>query len=76
MGDGQLNVLSTPARQALLAATCKIYAAQVEKGDEAAALDARTTVSPTEVMVTASGLLNAVNLAAFELGLWQSWTGR
>lgn len=76
LSDGRLTVLSTKARQALLAATCKIYAAQVEKGGEASALDARSTVSPTEVMVTASGLLKSVNLAAFELGLWQSWTGR
>ena len=34
------------------------------------------TVTPTEVMVTASGLLRAANLAVFELGMWQSWTGR
>ena len=33
-------------------------------------------VSPTGVMLTASGLLRAANLAVFELGMWQSWTGR
>jgi hypothetical protein len=27
-------------------------------------------------MVVASSLLKAVNLAVFELGMWQSWTGR
>jgi hypothetical protein len=26
--------------------------------------------------LTASGLLRAANLAVFELGMWQSWTGR
>jgi hypothetical protein len=26
--------------------------------------------------VTASGLLKSANLAVFELGMWQSWTGR
>ena len=41
-----------------------------------AALSQRTTVTPTEVMITASGLLRAANLAVFELGMWQSWTGR
>ena len=30
----------------------------------------------TDVMVAASGLLKAANLAVFELGMWQSWTGR
>jgi hypothetical protein len=27
-------------------------------------------------MLTASGLLRAADLAVFELGMWQSWTGR
>jgi hypothetical protein len=36
----------------------------------------RNTVSPTEIMTTTSGLLKAANLAVFELGMWQSWTGR
>jgi hypothetical protein len=27
-------------------------------------------------MVTASGLLKAPDLAVFELGMWQNWTGR
>jgi len=27
-------------------------------------------------MIAASGLLKAANLAVFELGIWQSWTGR
>ena len=59
-----------------MAAACKAYAAQIEAGNPIAALAQRTTVTPTEVMVTASGLLRAANLAVFELGMWQSWTGR
>ncbi|HLH95551.1 MAG TPA: hypothetical protein VKW08_10590 [Xanthobacteraceae bacterium] len=76
LANGQLDLLSAEALQALMAATCKAYAARVEAGNPAAALAQRTTVSPTEVMVTASGLLRAANLAVFELGMWQSWTGR
>jgi len=59
-----------------LVATVQAYAAQIEAGNPIAALAQRTTVTPTEVMVTASGLLRAANLAVFELGMWQSWTGR
>ncbi len=59
-----------------MAAACKHYAAKIEAGEEVLPLRARTTVTPTEVMITASGLLRAVNLAVFELGMWQSWTGR
>jgi len=76
LADGRLDMLSAPALQALMAAACKAYAAQVEAGNPMAALAQRTTVTPTEVMVTASGLLRAANLAVFELGMWQSWTGR
>jgi hypothetical protein len=76
LADGRVDLLTPPALQALMAAACKAYAAQVEAGNPMAALAARTTVTPTEVMVTASGLLRATNLAVFELGMWQSWTGR
>ena len=76
LADGRVDMLSAPALQALMAAACKAYAAQVEAGNPMAALAQRTTVTPTEVMVTASGLLRAANLAVFELGMWQSWTGR
>jgi phage I-like protein len=76
LADGRLDMLTPEALQALMAATCKAYAAQIEAGNPLAALARRTTVTPTEVMVTASGLLRATNLAVFELGMWQSWTGR
>lgn len=76
LANGNLEFLSAEALQALMAASCKAYAARVEAGNPAAALSQRTTVSPTDVMVTASGLLRAANLAVFELGMWQSWTGR
>jgi hypothetical protein len=76
LADGRIDLLTPQALQALMAATCKAYAAQIEAGNPMAALAQRTTVTPTEVMVTASGLLRATNLAVFELGMWQSWTGR
>jgi hypothetical protein len=76
LAQGRIDMLTPPALQALMAAACKAYAAQIEAGNPMAALAQRTTVTPTEVMVTASGLLRAANLAVFELGMWQSWTGR
>lgn len=62
--------------QALRAAVCKTYAAQVPAGDELLPLAERGGATATEVMVTASGLLKAAKLAVFELGMWQSWTDR
>ena len=76
LASGKLDTLTPQALHALTGAVCKTYAARVEAGEKLLPLGQRTTVTPTEVMVTASGLLRAANLAVFELGMWQSWTGR
>ena len=33
-------------------------------------------ITATEVMVTVTAMLKAVNLQVFELGMWQAWSGR
>ena len=70
------DALSVEAMQALMGALCRVYSAQVEAGAKFTPIAEGQVVSPTGVMVTASGLLRAANLAVFELGMWQSWTGR
>src|SRR5262249_2462118 len=70
------DVLSVGARQTLMSALCRVYSAQVESGARFTPIPEGQVVSPTGVMLTASGLLRAANLAVFELGMWQSWTGR
>jgi hypothetical protein len=70
------QALSEDAMQALMGALCRVYSAQVESGARYTPIAEGQIVSPTAVMVTASGLLRAANLAVFELGMWQSWTGR
>jgi hypothetical protein len=70
------NVLSAEAMQTLMSALCRVYSAQVESGARFTPIPEGQVVSPTGVMLTASGLLRAANLAVFELGMWQSWTGR
>jgi hypothetical protein len=70
------DVLTPNAIQALMAAACRSYSAQVEASGNFPPLAARSRVTSTDVMITASGLLKAANLAVFELGMWQSWTGR
>jgi hypothetical protein len=68
--------ISEEAMQALMGALCRVYSAQVENGATYTPIPEGQAVHPTGVMVTASGLLRAANLAVFELGMWQSWTGR
>jgi hypothetical protein len=70
------QALSAKAMQTLMGALCRVYSAQVEGGATYTPIAEGQVVSPTAVMVTASGLLRAANLAVFELGMWQSWTGR
>jgi hypothetical protein len=76
LAEGRPDALSTEAIQALMAAACRSYSARVEAVGDFPPLAARSLVSSTDVMVTASGLLKSANLAVFELGMWQSWTGR
>src|SRR5262249_8713981 len=77
LASGRRDVLSTGALQALMAAVCKTDAAQIEAGEQLPPRPARGGgATATDVMITASGLLKAANLAVFELGMWQSWTGR
>jgi hypothetical protein len=73
--EGKLDMVSAEALQKLLAAACRLYTTRVDAGEQLAAV-AKNSISATDVMVTASGLLKAVDLAVFELGMWQSWTGR
>jgi hypothetical protein len=73
--DGKLDMVSTEALQKLIAAACRVYTARREAGEEFMPIP-KNSISATDVMVTASGLLKAADLAVFELGMWQSWTGR
>ena len=75
IADGRLDVVTPEALQALMAAACRLYTARREAGEQFM-LVAKNSISATDVMVTASGLLRAADLAAFELGMWQGWTGR
>jgi hypothetical protein len=75
LADGKLDAISAEALQALIASACRLYRARREAGEEFAPVP-KNSISATDVMVTASGLLKATDLAVFELGMWQNWTGR
>jgi len=75
VADGKLDLVSADALQKLIAAACRVYSARTEAGEQFTPVP-RNSISATDVMLTASGLLRAADLAVFELGMWQSWTGR
>jgi hypothetical protein len=76
LGEGRLDALTPEALQAVLAALARTYSAQNERELRFLPIPERSQVMDTDVMVLASALLKAVNLEVFELGMWQSWTGR
>jgi len=75
IADDKLDEVTAEALQKLIAAACRSYAARVAAGEQFTPV-AQNAISATDVMVTASGLLRAVDLAVFDFGMWQSWTGR
>ena len=76
LAAGRTDLLSAEALQALMAALCRTYGAQIEAGFGTLPLKGQGDVTNTDVMIMASALLRSADLAVFELGMWQSWTGR
>jgi len=58
--------------QRLLSAAVRLYSAKAERDGIFPAVPAGT-ITATDAMIVAHGLLQAVNISVFELGLWQSW---
>ena len=73
--DDKLDTVSAEALQKLMAAACRVYTARRQAGEQFAPVP-KNSITATDVMITASGLLKAADLAVFELGMWQNWTGR
>ena len=71
-GDG----LGDAEVQALLGAAVRLYAQRSAERDEPLpAFDAaQAGVTATDAMLATTAILRAVNVATFELGMWQSWT--
>ena len=76
LADGRLDILTPQALQALMASLCKFYAASIEADRVFPLLADRSSITGTEVMIACGALLKSANLQVFELGMWQSWTGR
>jgi hypothetical protein len=63
--------------QAALADAVRAFAERAaEKDNGLSAFPPEQSVTATDVMVTCTAMLKAVNLQLFELGMWQSWSGR
>jgi hypothetical protein len=70
------DVLDDAEIQALLGAAVRLYAQRAAMRDEPLpAFDAaKSNVTATDAMMATTAILKAVNVATFELGMWQAWT--
>ncbi len=75
VAGGDLGALTPEAVQALMAALCKLYAANVDAGNKYPVVSSRMAITGTDSMILCGALLKAVDLQVFELGMWQSWSG-
>lgn len=62
--------------QEMLANAVRLYAERASERDGALPAFAPDAATATDVMVTVTAMLKAVNLQIFELGMWQAWSGR
>ena len=63
--------------QNALAQAVRSYAERAAETDNAlSAFTPAAQMTATEVMVTVTAMLKAVNLQVFELGMWQAWSGK
>jgi hypothetical protein len=72
--------LSDAEVQSMLATAVRLFAGRAQEYAEArgSALPAfgPEDANATEVMVTVSAMMKAVNVQVFELGMWQAWSGK
>jgi hypothetical protein len=61
--------------QTMLAKAVKLYAERVDRDGPLPAF-AADDATATDVMVTVTAMMKAVNLQVFELGMWQAWSGK
>lgn len=62
--------------QDMLAKSVRLYAERVAEREDGLPAFAPDAATATDVMVTVTAMLKAVNLQIFELGMWQAWSGR
>ncbi len=62
--------------QKMLANAVRLYAERAAERDDALPAFPPEATTATEVMVTVTAMLKAVNLQVFELGMWQAWSGQ
>ena len=62
--------------QTMLANAVRLFAQRAMERDGALPAFGPEDANATEVMVTVTAMMKAVNVQVFELGMWQAWSGK
>jgi hypothetical protein len=62
--------------QTMLANAVRLFAERAAERDGALPAFGPEDANATEVMVTVTAMMKAVNVQVFELGMWQAWSGK
>lgn len=73
--EGALDDIDPRELQRLIAAVVCQYAMLADSPGCYFPIVPEGTITATDAMIVSSALLKKVNIAVFELGLWQSWAG-
>jgi hypothetical protein len=72
--EGALETLDSDGLRKLVGAALREYAKRADSQGYFPIVP-NSTITATDAMIACTALLKSVNIAVFELGLWQSWAG-
>jgi len=58
----------------LFASVVRLYAAKAQIGNPPRPFARNSGITPSDVMISATAMLEGVNVPLFDLALWQSWS--
>jgi hypothetical protein len=73
--EGQLDRIDDAALGQILAAVVRAYAAKVQQTDTAQPFGGNSTMTPTDVAIACTAMLDSVQMPVFELAMWQDMSG-
>ena len=72
--DNKLADVSDASLAQLFAIVVKLYGAKAQLGNPPPPFARNSGITPQDVMIGATGMLEGVNVPLFDLALWQSWS--
>jgi hypothetical protein len=72
--ENRLADISDEDLARLFAIVVKLYGAKAQVGNPPRPFARNSGITPQDVMIGATGMLEGVNVPLFDLALWQSWS--